>query len=40
MLALNKTRTVGVDMWNYWHFALAGTLVYQGSVWETENIVH
>ncbi|ELP9123656.1 PTS galactitol transporter subunit IIC [Salmonella enterica] len=28
MLALNKTRTVDVDMWNYWYFALAGTLVY------------
>lgn len=28
MLALNKTCTVDVDMWNYWHFALAGTLVY------------
>ncbi|EBC3064428.1 PTS galactitol transporter subunit IIC [Salmonella enterica] len=28
MLALNKTRTADVDMWNYWHFALAGTLVY------------
>ena len=28
MLALNKTRTVDVDMWNYWHFAPAGTLVY------------
>ncbi|HGB3834115.1 TPA: PTS galactitol transporter subunit IIC [Salmonella enterica subsp. enterica serovar Saintpaul] len=28
MLAQNKTRTVDVDMWNYWHFALAGTLVY------------
>lgn len=28
MLALNKTRTVDVDMWNYWHFALAVTLVY------------
>ncbi|EDZ6603114.1 PTS galactitol transporter subunit IIC [Salmonella enterica] len=28
MLALNKTRTVDVNMWNYWHFALAGTLVY------------
>ncbi|CHI87894.1 PTS system galactitol-specific transporter subunit IIC [Salmonella enterica subsp. enterica serovar Typhi] len=28
MLALNKTRTVDIDMWNYWHFALAGTLVY------------
>lgn len=32
MLALNKTRTVDVDMWNYWHFALAGTLVYY-STW-------
>ncbi len=31
MLALNKTRTVDVDMWNYWHFALAGTLVYYSS---------
>ena len=28
MLAMNRTRTVDVDMWNYWHFALAGTLVY------------
>lgn len=28
MLALNKTRTVDVDLWNYWHFALAGTFVY------------
>lgn len=28
MLAMNKTRTVDVDMWNYWHFALLGTLVY------------
>ncbi len=31
MLALNKTRTVDVDMWNYWHFALAGTLVYSST---------
>lgn len=28
MLACRLTRTVDVDMWNYWHFALAGTLVY------------
>lgn len=35
MLAINQTRTVDVDMWNYWHFALAGTLVYYstGSFW-------
>lgn len=28
MIVTNKTRTVDVDMWNYWHFALCGTLVY------------
>ncbi|WEV36269.1 PTS transporter subunit IIC [Lactobacillus sp. ESL0677] len=28
MLIIGQTRTVDVDMWNYWHFALAGTLVY------------
>lgn len=28
LLAFNLTKTVDVDMWNYWHFALAGTLVY------------
>lgn len=35
MLAIKQTRTVDVDMWNYWHFALAGTLVYYstGSFW-------
>lgn len=35
MLTLNQTKTVDVDMWNYWHFALAGTLVYYttGSFW-------
>lgn len=35
MIITNKTRTVDVDMWNYWHFALAGTLVYYvtGSFW-------
>lgn len=35
MIVTNKTRTVDVDMWNYWHFALAGTLVYYvtGNFW-------
>lgn len=35
MSAIKQTRTVDVDMWNYWHFALAGTLVYYstGSFW-------
>ncbi|WP_449598753.1 PTS galactitol transporter subunit IIC [Niallia sp. Marseille-Q9988] len=28
LLAINKTKTVDIDLWNYWHFALAGTLVY------------
>ncbi|MBS4536651.1 PTS galactitol transporter subunit IIC [Clostridium sp. D2Q-14] len=35
MLAIKQTKTVDVDMWNYWHFALAGTLIYYstGSFW-------
>lgn len=35
MIAIKQTRTVDVDMWNYWHFALAGTLIYYstGSFW-------
>lgn len=35
MIATKQTRTVDVDMWNYWHFALAGALVYYstGSFW-------
>ncbi|BDR57600.1 PTS galactitol transporter subunit IIC [Xylocopilactobacillus apicola] len=35
MLALKWTKTVDVDLWNYWHFALLGTLVYYvtGSYW-------
>lgn len=35
MLAFNWTKTVNVDMWNYWHFALAGTLAYYttGNYW-------
>lgn len=28
MLAFNWTKTVDVDIWNYWHFAFAGALVY------------
>jgi len=35
MLALNLTRTVNIDIWNYWHFALVGALVQaaSGSLW-------
>jgi galactitol PTS system EIIC component len=31
MLALNITRTVNIDIWNYWHFALVGALVQAAS---------
>jgi PTS system galactitol-specific IIC component len=31
LLALNLTRTVNIDIWNYWHFALAGALVQAAS---------
>src|SRR5512140_1696072 len=24
LLALNLTRTINIDIWNYWHFALVG----------------
>lgn len=27
MLALNWTRTIYIDIWNYWHFALIGALI-------------
>jgi galactitol PTS system EIIC component len=27
MLTLNITRTINIDIWNYWHFALIGALV-------------
>ncbi|MBN2510976.1 MAG: PTS galactitol transporter subunit IIC [Spirochaetales bacterium] len=27
MLATNTTKTVYIDVWNYWHFALAGALI-------------
>lgn len=29
MLTMDWTKTVDVDLWNYWHFAFAGALVYQ-----------
>lgn len=28
LISLRWTKTLDVDIWNYWHFALAGTLVY------------
>lgn len=28
MLAFKWTKTVDIDIWNYWHFAFAGALVY------------
>lgn len=28
MLMLNWTKTINVDIWNYWHFAFAGGLVF------------
>jgi len=31
MLAANVTRTVNIDIWNYWHFALIGALVQAAS---------
>jgi PTS system galactitol-specific IIC component len=31
MLAFNLTKTVDIDIWNYWHFAFAGALVYAAS---------
>ena len=27
MISLRLTKTMNIDIWNYWHFALAGTLV-------------
>jgi PTS system galactitol-specific IIC component len=29
MLATNTTRTIDIDVWNYWHFALVGALLQQ-----------
>lgn len=31
MIATNLTRTVDIDIWNYWHFAFAGALVYSAT---------
>ena len=28
MLFLNWTKTLNVDLWNYWHYAFTGSLVY------------
>jgi PTS system galactitol-specific IIC component len=35
MLAAGVTRTLGIDVWNYWHYALIGALLQQvtGSFW-------
>ena len=35
MLATGLTRTINIDIWNYWHFALVGALVLaaSGSMW-------
>ena len=31
MISLNLTRTINIDVWNYWHFALIGALVQSAS---------
>ncbi|CAM4089875.1 PTS galactitol transporter subunit IIC [Paenibacillus alkaliterrae] len=31
MIKFNLTKTFNVDVWNYWHFAFAGILVYHGT---------
>ena len=31
MLATKTTRTVNIDLWNYWHFAFIGAVVYFAS---------
>jgi PTS system galactitol-specific IIC component len=31
LLSLNVTRTINIDIWNYWHFALVGALVQSAS---------
>ena len=36
MLITNTTQTVNIDIWNYWHFAFTGSLVYM----LTGNIVY
>lgn len=31
MLLVNFTKTFNIDIWNYWHFIMAGTLVYEST---------
>ena len=31
MLTFNWTKTVDIDLWNYWHFAFVGALVYSST---------
>lgn len=35
MLLLRTTKTVNIDLWNYWHFAFVGALAYYstGNIW-------
>ena len=35
MLLTKTTRTVNIDLWNYWHFAFIGAIVYfaSGNIW-------
>lgn len=35
MLAARLTRTIDIDVWNYWHFAFTGSMVYAatGDLW-------
>lgn len=35
MLFTRTTRTVNIDLWNYWHFAFIGAIIYfaSGSIW-------
>ena len=35
LLLLGCTRTVNIDLWNYWHFAFIGAVVYfaSGNIW-------
>ncbi|WP_319951082.1 PTS transporter subunit IIC, partial [Klebsiella pneumoniae] len=28
MLTLNWTKTVDIDVWNFWHFSMVGAMVY------------
>ena len=37
MLVAGLTRTVNIDLWNYWHFAFLGAMVF--FVWKVPSIV-